>query len=51
MLEKPQTVAAQSEPGEKVAKGPTVSSFMQRGGTVVVVGPPTPVPVGQEKAE
>ena len=51
MLEKPQTVVAQSKPDETVADGPTVSSFMQRGGTVVVVGPPTPVPVSQEEAE
>jgi phospholipid-binding lipoprotein MlaA len=51
MIEKPQTVVAQSKPDETVADGPTVSSFMQRGGTVVVVGPPTPVPVSQEEAE
>jgi phospholipid-binding lipoprotein MlaA len=49
MLEKPQTVVAQSKPVEAVADGPTVSSFIQRGGTVVVVGPPTPV--SQEEAE
>jgi hypothetical protein len=34
-----------------VAEGPTVSSFIQRGDTVVVVGPPTPVPASQEEAE